>query len=173
MVSFQRILWPTHTTTGTKSLRRGKKIIITTHTLQSDLNLTQLVKTPTKIAGNTLDLIFTNNEDFINQQIITPTLRSTADHFIKEISTTYKTASPLQTTSPKAKLDGVVRNKYKASKHWLDWPILYMKHHYRNAESLLSELRNCLHHVRHWKEVIWKEENVFSTRSININALSK
>ena len=57
--------------------------------------LCQIVKEPTHILGNTLDLIFTNNIDIIHElNIFKPKLRSYTDHFFIEIATNLKKPVP-------------------------------------------------------------------------------
>lgn len=55
--------------------------------------LRQYVHQPTHIAGNTLDLVFTNNPDLIHSVICHPIIQSVSDHYIVECSTQFKSVS--------------------------------------------------------------------------------
>lgn len=82
------INWPECSPTK-KATKDEKDMIQLTYELGFELNLSQVINQPTHIAGNTLDLLFTNNPNLIHNYITTPTLRSFTDHYIMEISSSY------------------------------------------------------------------------------------
>jgi len=79
-----------------------------------DCNLTQHILEPTHIKGNTLDLVFTNNDISISNLAITPPGKVIdTDHFLITSSPDYGIQSPIKVTSrfvfdhSKADLDGL------------------------------------------------------------------
>ena len=58
-----------------------------------DFFLHQHICQPTHVAGNTLDLLFTNNPHLLHSYIVLQPLRSISDHYIIEVSTQFKSAS--------------------------------------------------------------------------------
>ena len=79
-----------------------------------DCNLTQHILEPTHIKGNTLDLVFTNNDISISNLAITPPGKVIdTDHFLTTFSPDYGIQSPTKVTSrfvfnhSKADLDGL------------------------------------------------------------------
>ena len=56
----------------------------------------QYVRQPTHIAGNILDLVFTNNPEIIHSINCQQTLRSVLDHYIVECSTVMQSVSSTQ-----------------------------------------------------------------------------
>ena len=64
------------------------QIFETIKVFQDKYFLHQVVHTPTHRSGNTLDLVFTNNKNLINDTICSET--SMSDHYIVEVSTHFK-----------------------------------------------------------------------------------
>ena len=54
--------------------------------------LKQHVVLPTHVDGNTLDLVFTNNDHLVHSCSTIQPLRSTSDHYVLEVATKYKTS---------------------------------------------------------------------------------
>ena len=58
--------------------------------LCNELLLTQLIHKPTHYQGNTLDLVFTNNDSLVHDYEIVPTLHSISHHSMVKVLTQYK-----------------------------------------------------------------------------------
>ncbi|XP_057316740.1 uncharacterized protein LOC130657750 [Hydractinia symbiolongicarpus] len=79
----------------------GKKEMITiTNNLLLELSLTQIIRKPTHMAGNILDLVFTNNT-IIHGISFIPTLRSISHHCFLDIATSYVPSHIRQQTIPR------------------------------------------------------------------------
>ena len=65
----------------------GKELLNTLSCFLDEHFVRQYVRQPTHIAGNILDLVFTNNPELIHSINCQQTLRSVSDHFIVECST--------------------------------------------------------------------------------------
>merc|ERR1711895_130642 len=57
---------------------------------KNDLCMSQYVQNPTHKDGNILDLVFTNNVNFIHDCVTIPVLQSTSHHHIVMVTTPYK-----------------------------------------------------------------------------------
>lgn len=115
-----------------------KKMLLITQSLQSNLNLTQMVLNTTHTHGNILDLVFTNNTSLVYELQIIPTLKSTSDHFILEFSSSYKpTTTPSTGTTTKHTKkgfnsfnffhDSINWNEIEESFNNTDWTTLFSK----------------------------------------------
>lgn len=115
-----------------------KKMLLITQSLQSNLNLTQMVLNTTHTHGNILDLVFTNNTSLVYELQIIPTLKSTSDHFILEFSSSYKptTTTSTGTTTKHTKNgfnsfnffhDSINWNEIEESFNNTDWTTLFSK----------------------------------------------
>jgi len=71
------------------------EMITTIQELCDEFMLTQIVTEPTHYQGNTLDLVFTNNDSLIHSCAVTPTLMSISHHHLVKVYTQYK--APMNT----------------------------------------------------------------------------
>ena len=67
-----------------------KEMLIDLNNFCDEHFLKQHITTPTHVAGNTLDLLFTNNDCLLHSYACTKPLQSTSDHYIIEGSTQFK-----------------------------------------------------------------------------------
>ena len=77
-----------------------KLIINSLKSLCDDFFLKQNITQPTHLAGNTLDLLFTNNQHLLHSYSCHETLRSYSDHHIVEAKTQFKATSPADEDKP-------------------------------------------------------------------------
>lgn len=92
--------WP-DCTPNQNSSRGEKEMITITNNLLLELSLTQIIRKPTHIAGNILDLVFTNNTNIIHDISFIHTLRSISHHCFLDISTSYVPSHIPQQTIPR------------------------------------------------------------------------
>ena len=88
--------WKSNSTNSTAG-KDGKELLNTLNSFIDEHFMRQYVHHPTHIAGNVLDLIFTNNPELIHSICCQKTLRSISDHFIVECSTQLRSVSSTQT----------------------------------------------------------------------------
>ncbi|XP_066933083.1 uncharacterized protein [Clytia hemisphaerica] len=99
----------------------------------NELFMSQYVNQPTHKDGNTLDLVFTNNEDLIHDYSILPVLQSTSHHSIVMVSTRLKVqsfSSNDDKPEPRSKFnalnffsDEIDWNKLKEDLNQIDWDV--------------------------------------------------
>jgi hypothetical protein len=80
--------------------------------------LTQIITDPSHYQGNTLDLIFTNNDILIHSSVITPTLRSISHHHLKAY-TQYKAPLNLDEETKHPRLSPL--DSYNFQSKAVDW----------------------------------------------------
>ena len=128
--------------------------------------LRQYISKPTHIAGNTLDLVFTNNNELIHSSKCLPTLLSVSDHYLVECSTFFKSVSS-HDKEPKpdylSPLDKL--NFFNENINWNDLTQELALHDWNaelkglNPEEMLSKfmevnIEKCIRHIPEKKSVI-------------------
>ncbi len=84
----------------------------------TDLLLCQIITKPTHKDGNTLDLIFVNNIELINEYMVFPTLHSITHHFLLKVLMQCKVESCLGETVRPPLISYRALNFFDDNIHW-------------------------------------------------------